>query len=70
MDMQITKAYQNAYFHLHNIRRIRKFPRQEATSTVIHAFITSRIDYCKGLMNGLPESLIKKLQRVQKQLPD
>ena len=25
MDMQIPKACQNAYYHLHNIRRIRKF---------------------------------------------
>ena len=65
MDMQITKACQNAYYHLHNIRRIRKFLSQEATCTIIHAFITSQIDYCNSLMNGLPENLIKKLQRVQ-----
>ena len=60
MDMQITKACQNAYYHLHNIRRIRKFLSQEATWTVIHAFITSQIDYCNSLMNGLPENIIKK----------
>ena len=66
MDMQITKSCQMAYYHLHNIRRIRKFLSQEATCTIIHAFITSRIDYCDSLMNGLPENLIKKLQRVQK----
>ena len=65
MDMQITKACQNAYYHLHNIRRIRKFLSQEATCTIIHAFITSQIDYCNSLMNGLPENLINKLQRVQ-----
>ena len=64
MDMQITKACQIAY-HVHNIRRIRKFLSQEATCTIIHAFITSQIDYCNSLMNGLPENLIKKLQRVQ-----
>ena len=65
MDMPITKASQNAYYHLHNIRRIRKFLSQEATCTIIHAFITSQIDYSYSLMNGLPENLIKKLQRVQ-----
>ena len=65
MNMQITKACQNAYYHLHNIRRIRKFLSQEATCMIIHAFITSQIDYCNSLMNGLPENLIKKLQRVQ-----
>ena len=65
MDIQITKACQIAYYHLHNIMRIRKFLSQEATCTIIHAFITSQIDYCNSLVNGLPENLIKKLQRVQ-----
>ena len=63
MDMQITKACQNAYYH--HIMRIRKLLGQEATCTIIQAFITSQIDYCKSLMNGLPENLIKALQRVQ-----
>ena len=65
MDMQITKACQNVYNHLHNIARIRKFLSQEATCMIIHAFITSQIDYCNSLMNGLPNNLIKKHQRVQ-----
>ena len=65
IDMQITKTCQNGYYHLHNIRRIRKFLSQEATCTIIHAFITSQVDYCNSLMNGLPENLIMKLQRVQ-----
>ena len=60
VDMQITKACQNAYYHLHNIRGIRKFLRQEATCTIIHAFITSQIDYCNSLMNGLPSESQKK----------
>ena len=60
MDMQITKACQNAYYLLHNIKRIRKFLTQEVTCTIIHAFITSQIDYCNSLMNGIPENLIKK----------
>ena len=66
MDMQITKACQNAYYDLHNIRTIRKFLSQEATCTIIHAFIISQIDYCNNLTSGLPENLIKKLQRLQK----
>ena len=63
MDMQVTKACQNTCYHLHNIKRIRKFMSQEVT--IIHAFITSQIEYCNSLMNGLPENIIKKPQRVQ-----
>ena len=57
-------ACQSAYYHLHNISRIRKFLSQGATCTTTHAFITNQIDDCYSLMNGLPDKLIKKLQRV------
>ena len=32
---------------------------------VLHAFVTSRIDYCNGLLYGLPDCEIAKLQRGQ-----
>ena len=31
----------------------------------LHTFVTSRIDYCNGLLYGLPDCEISKLQRVQ-----
>ena len=64
MDKQITKACENTYNHPHNIWRIKKFLSQEATCTIIHAFITSQTDYCYSLMTGLPDNFIKKPQRV------
>ena len=52
-------------FHLHNIRRIRKYLSRDSTERLIHAFVSSRLDYCNGLLYGLPKNLISKLQRVQ-----
>ena len=32
---------------------------------VLHAFVPSKIDYCNGLLYGLPDCEIPKLQKVQ-----
>ena len=32
---------------------------------LIHAFVSSRVDYCKSLLYGLPAYQLTKLQRVQ-----
>ena len=32
---------------------------------MIHAFVSSRLDYCNSLLYGLPELQIDKIQRVQ-----
>ena len=65
MSTHVTKICNAAFYHLHNIRRIKKYLSRDSLLTLIHAFITSRLDYCNGLLNGLPNSQIVKLQRVQ-----
>ena len=65
MTTHITKLCCAAFYHLHNIRRIRKYLSQDAAETLIHSFITSRVDYCNGLLHGLPAYQLQKLQRVQ-----
>ena len=50
---------------LHELSKIRKFISQKDTERVVHAFISSKLDYCNGLFYGLPSSEIQKLQRLQ-----
>ena len=61
----IAKTCKAAFYHLHNIRRIRKFLTMKSTKVLVHAFIMGRIDYCNSLLYGLPVTHINKLQRVQ-----
>ena len=53
------------FYYLYNIRRIRKYLSRLSTETLIHAFVSSRIDYCNSLLYGLPVYQLNKLQRVQ-----
>ena len=50
---------------IYNLRRIRKYFDQDSMKTIMHACVTSKLDYCNSLLYGLPDSQISKLQRVQ-----
>ena len=65
MNTHITKTYSAAFYHLYNIRGIRKYLSKETTEILIHAFISSRVDYCNSLYYGLPAYQLMKLQRIQ-----
>ena len=59
------RVYAYSFHDLFNIRHIRKHLNLESAEKIIHAFDTSRLDYCYSLFFGLPDSQLGKLQRVQ-----
>jgi len=65
MSQHVINLCSTSFFQLHNIRRIRKYLTQEVATTLVHSFVTCRIDYCNGLLYGLPDYQLAKLQRVQ-----
>jgi len=65
MTSHVTTVCQSAFFHLRNISRIRKYLTQDAAKTVVHAFVTAKLDYCNSLLYGLPKYCIKRIQHVQ-----
>ena len=56
MSSHISKQCASAFYHLHNISRIRRFLSTDTTKTLVHAFVTSCVDYCNSLLYGLPAS--------------
>ena len=65
MGCHINKMCKTLLFHLYSTRRIRKYLSKDSTQTLVDAFITARIDYCNGLLHGLPAARLNKLQRIQ-----
>ena len=65
MATHIKKICASSFYYIYDIRGIRKCLTQQSTETLVHASITSRLEYCNGLFYGLPDCLLNKLQRVQ-----
>ncbi|KAL4006782.1 hypothetical protein ACER0C_000634 [Sarotherodon galilaeus] len=59
---EITKT---AFYHLRNIARIRQVLSSDTAEVLVHAFVSSRIDYCNALLSGLPKKIFRGLQMVQ-----
>ena len=64
-EHQVNAACRGAYLRLHNISRIRRFITQEATQTLIQAFVISKLHCGNALLSGVSTNLLRKLQRVQ-----
>ena len=52
------------YFILHIKIQLRYFD-QTSLECLVHAFVTSQLDYCNSLLCGIPSSLLHRLQRIQ-----
>ena len=64
MDAHVGKVCSKAFFGLYKIRQIRKFLSVDATNTLVHAFVTSHVDYCNSLLYGVSQYQLSRLQRV------
>ena len=66
-DDHISAICQSVHFHIRNIGKVRKLLSFDACATLIHALISSRLDYCNSILYSLPNTKIGRLQRVQNQ---
>ena len=52
-DSHIKSVTKSANYHLKNIARLRGLMSTQRALYIVHAFITSKLDYCNGLLTGL-----------------
>ena len=67
LDMldQLKSVCKSSYVHLCNIAQVQRYLIEDATSTLIHTFIASKLDNLNALLFGLPDTVIGKLQLIQ-----
>ncbi|XP_064644705.1 uncharacterized protein LOC135498378 [Lineus longissimus] len=64
METHVSKVCSRAFFGLYKIRQIRGILTVGTTKTLVHAFVTSHLDYCNALLYGITEQQYGRLQRV------
>jgi len=65
MYEHVTSVCRAAYYHLKNIHCLKVFLAQESLVTVVHAFVTFRIDYFNSLLYRIYDYNINRIQRIQ-----
>ena len=65
MLSHVNNICSSSFYYIYNLRRIRKYLSHQTAKSLIHAFITTKLDNCNSLLYGVPTIHINKLRRVQ-----
>uniref|UniRef100_A0AAX7SWL5 Reverse transcriptase domain-containing protein n=1 Tax=Astatotilapia calliptera TaxID=8154 RepID=A0AAX7SWL5_ASTCA len=65
LDKQVSAVVRSSFYQLRLISKARHYIPYKDLEKLIHAFVTSRLDYCNSLYCGLHSSLLHRLQTVQ-----
>ena len=64
-DKQISMVVKSSFFQLRLLARIKAYLPPSDLARVVHAFITTRLDYCNALYVGIDQAGLRRLQLVQ-----
>ncbi len=64
-EAHIKHLCKTSFHHLRNIARLRPSLTIHDAEKLVHAFVSSRLDYCNALLIGIPDKSIQKLQYIQ-----
>ena len=62
----VSKLVRTSYYHLRQLRGIRRSLTTDSCHSLVRALIHSRIDYCNGLMSGVSLQLLDQLDGVMR----
>ena len=62
---QISQTVKSGYFHLRSIKSVSKYLSQSSIESLIHSFVTSRLDTNNSILYNIPDYEIYRLQKLQ-----
>ena len=60
----VTRLVKTCYFHIRQLRSIRRSLTIESSHALVRALVLTRLDYCNGLLGGAPKCLLSPLSGV------
>lgn len=64
LNKQVADVAQSVFYQLQLVCQLWRFLKKKDLTTVVHAQVMSRLNYCKALHTGLPLEMACKLQLV------
>ena len=61
----VSNTLRSCYFHLRRLQACKPYIPAIYLPVLVHAFITSRLDFCNSILYGLPSCTLSRLQKVQ-----
>lgn len=65
LDSHVKSLSRSCFFHLRNISKLRHMVSLAELEKIVHAFVSSCLDYCNSLFTSLDKSSLSRLQAVQ-----
>jgi predicted nucleic acid-binding Zn-ribbon protein len=65
MKDHINTLCRSCYCHIRNIGKVRPLLTRDAAVSLMHAFVSSKLDHMNALLYGVPKYLLQKLQKIQ-----
>ena len=62
LDKHISCVSSSCFHQLRQLQRIRRSLDKESAATLVHAFVTSRVDSCNSVFAAAPKTATDKLQ--------
>ena len=67
-DHHIRQICKFCYYHIRDLRRIRRHLSMDTAKMIANSLVTSRLDYCNSLLFNVDDKYMKQLQQVQNSL--